>query len=82
MDNDDNIVQFFRNKDDARYSKIFTEFMAHIKEGEDLGEDFNETCRNYIAIGCLALREKIGYAELRKQLFGAIVLLDEHGEFD
>ena len=75
---DDNIVQFFRNKNDAVYSQIFTEFMAHIKDGAD----FEETCHQYIAVACLSLREKIGYARLRKSLFGLIVMLDEDGEFD
>ena len=37
---DDSIVQFFRNKNDAVYSQIITEFMAHL----DNGADFEETC--------------------------------------
>ena len=77
---DDNIIYLFGKEEleNAEFQEILSDFVVHLKESKDV----EETCRTYVNIAARAWIQEIGYAKVRQNLFGLIVVLDEKGEFD
>jgi len=80
MDDDDNIIYLFGDDelDDELFHKILDGFVEFLKEGND----FEETCRNYISIPTIAWIDRIGYDKVRENLFGLIVAFDKKHGFE
>jgi len=76
----DNIIYLFDKEEleNTEFQEILSDFVMHLKESKDV----EETCRIYINIAARAWIQEVGYAKVRQNLFGLIVVLDEKGEFD